>query len=214
MSKLKVNAATGVPEKSIEINGKIVRPLEYCDICEKFSLIRGDTQQHKRHFATLDHQKIEEKIFERIFLAAGKLCLLCKRDVIFINEDELTLSETRSYRVEPISNFISINFNQPQVNGKFAIYEACRDVLCVNCVRKKRIETLWKLAKLALLPDSDYCEILSRIIETLSMCPICKKSSECVIPSQHHVWDSQEKIRLKEDYIKHLYRRKCRFEMR
>ena len=214
MVKLRVNTATGLPEKPIEINGEIVRPLEYCDICEKFALIRGDTKQHKRHFATLDHQKIEEKMFERIFLAAGKLCLLCKRDVIFINEDELTLSEIRSYRVEPILNFITINFNQPQVNGQFAIYDACRDVLCVNCVRKKRIEALWKLAKLALLPDPDYLEILARMIETLSRCPLCQKYSECVIPSKHHVWDSQEKVKLKTDYKSLLYRRKCRFEMR
>ena len=73
---------------------------------------------------------------------------------------------------------------------------------------------MWKLVKEALLPDQDYRDILTRMINVISQCPVCHKHSATVIPSKYHIWDKEEKFRSKTAYFKALTRRKCRFEMR
>ena len=108
---------------------------------------------------------------------------------------------------------MNINFKQPCLQGKFAIYD-CRDVICANCVRKRRIESLWELAKHALLPEPDFQHIFLQMFEVITKCPICGKASDSIVPSRFHVWDSSEKISLKTQYMKQLRRQKCRFEMR
>ena len=211
VTKLKFNSATG---NLLKISDKLIRGIEFCDICDKHALVRGDNDQHKRHFSSLAHQKIEDRTFERIFLSAGKLCLLCKREVILITEDEMTRAEILSYKIIPPDHFVNVKLTQPHTSGRFAVYKTCRDVVCINCIRKKRVEAMWKLVKEALLPYPDYRHIFIKMITVLSQCMVCHKHSESVIPSKYFIWDKSEKAKIKSAYFKALTRRKCRFEMR
>ena len=192
---------------------KAMKAIEFCDICERFALIRGDIEQHKAHFSHRKHKQIEEKTFQRIFLAAGKLCLMCKRDVIFITGDELTQYEVKSYHNQLTSAFMTVNCKQPSLQGQFAVYD-CRDVICANCVRKRRTESLWEFAKVALLPEPDFKRLFLQMFEIITKCPVCGKSSNSIIPSRFHIWAADDKVKLKIQYKKQLQRQKCRFEMR
>ena len=140
---------------------RTILPLEYCEVCESYSLVKGDKIQNKEHFSQGWHSKLEDALFQKLFLSADKYCSICKRDVMFIDEEHCTSSELKSYRLETIPNFVRISPSQPKPSGQFAVFTNCRDVVCVNCVRKKRLERLWNVSKSVLsMTNPDYQSIL------------------------------------------------------
>ena len=100
----------------------------------------------------------------------------------------------------------------------FALYQNCCHAFCFNCIRKTRLEKLWKimdqyLAFLAGLGQdtSDFDD--DHLLDIIQKCPICSKKSDNVIPSRFWSGDPRTKEIYQSEYKKNFEMKKCPYEI-
>ena len=73
-------------EKPWIINNLPLKTLVKCEVCETYSIIKGNKIQERLHWHSKHHCDQEFEIFSKLMKSEGKICPICKHEVINIED--------------------------------------------------------------------------------------------------------------------------------
>ena len=73
-------------EKPWIINKTPLKTLVRCEVCETYSIIKGNKIQERMHWHSKHHCDQEFEIFGKLMKSEGKICPICKHEVINIED--------------------------------------------------------------------------------------------------------------------------------
>jgi len=148
-----------------------------CETCGLYVLIEGHAKQNEKHrkecsalfeadmedaFKVSEEERIRQ---ERLSRSRGKLCGICMEEVISL---------------------------EPASERRFAIFEKCKHVFCLKCIRNWRSNNAYEK-------------------DLVRSCPICRTLSHFIVPSyQYWIESDDEKAELIESYKQNLSNKDCR----